>query len=207
MIKPILILISFFVISVNLLAQDTLTARQYSKAPMLNQTYQSVLYKAGVEAYGRYFSGIYLFKQFPEDTSFRIVMLSEFGLSYFDFLYKNETFSVENCQEFLNKPMLIKMMQKDLKLLLAQVEIPEKIKPVSKKDFEGSVIKFRYKSDKYYYFYDPNMELVKIVIREGLFKKANINITGYKDDIPEKISIDRNRQKLKVSLTLLKIEK
>lgn len=204
--KYILLLTLLLVINLGLNAQDENQPELIKKTSLLNQPYSSVLYKAGVEAYGKYFSGIYLFKQFPKDTSYRIVMLSEFGLSYFDFKYKNEVFSVESCQEFLNKPLLLKMMQKDLKLLLAQIEIPDKAKEISKKDFDGSVYKFKYKSDKYYYFYGLKGKLEKITIREGLFKKANINISGYKEGIPEKISIDRNRQKLKISLTLLKIE-
>lgn len=174
---------------------------------LLNQPYSTVLYKAGVEAYGRYFSGIYLFKQFPVDTSFRIVMLSEFGLSFFDFKYKNEIFKVESCQEFLNKPMLLKMMQKDLKLLLSEIDDPGNVKLVSKNGFDGQVYKFKYKSDKYYYFYGQNNLLEKIIIKEGIFRKANINISGYENSIPQKITIDRNRQKLKVNLSLLKIEK
>lgn len=201
-----LIVFAFLIGGASVCAQEYKQEKLLQNNSLLNQPYTTVLYKAGVEAYGRYFSGIYLFKQFPKDTSFRIVMLSEFGLSYFDFKYKNEAFSIESCQEFLDKPLLLKMMQKDLKLLLAQVEIPEKVKQITPKKHQGTVYKFKYKSDNYYYFYGLNEELEKIVIREGLFKKANIYISGYKDGIPEKISIDRNRQKLKISLTLLKIE-
>lgn len=182
---------------------ESLAKIQDSK--LLNQPYNTVLYKAGVEAYGRYFSGIYLFKQMP-DTSFRIVMLSEFGLNFFDFSYKNKEFKVENCQEFLNKPILLKMMQKDLRLLLSEIDHPVKVKSITKKGHDGQVIKFKNNSDKYYYFYNLNGKLEKVVIKESLFSKANILIDSYEGDIPKKISIDRNRQKLKISLTLLKIE-
>ncbi len=173
---------------------------------LLNKEYNTVLYKAGVDAYGRYFSGLFLFKQVPADTSYRIVMLSEFGLSYFDFKYKNGIFTVESCQDFLNKSMLIKMLQKDLRLLLSEIENPEKIKKLTGKKIQQPAYKFKYKSDKYYYFYKLNNQLEKARVKESLFRSVEVHIDGYEKEIPKQITIDHLRKKLKIHLTLLKIE-
>ncbi len=173
---------------------------------LLNHNYNTVLYKAGVDVYGRYFSGLFLFKQILADTSYRIVMLSEFGLSYFDFKYKNGNFTVESCQDFLNKPMLIKMLQKDLHLLLSEIENPKKIKTFTGKNIKQPAYKFKYKSDKYYYFYTLNNQLKKARVKESLFRSIDIHIDGYDKEIPKQITIDHLRKKLKIHLTLLKIE-
>ncbi len=173
---------------------------------LLNKPYNTVLYKAGVDVYGRYFSGIFLFKQIPADTSYRIVMLSEFGLSYFDFKYKNGEFTVESCQEFLNKPMLINLLQKDLHLLLSEIDHPKKIKVLTGKKIQQPAYKFKYKSDKYCYFYDQINQLEKVRVKESLFRSVDIHIEGYSEAIPKRITIDHVRKKLKIHLTHIKTE-
>jgi hypothetical protein len=63
-------------------------------------------------------SGLLLFKQMP-DQSTRIVFQNEMGFTFFDFQWSaQDHFTVRQIMPQLNKPMLIKLLQKDLSLLL-----------------------------------------------------------------------------------------
>lgn len=208
--QKILIVIVALLFVNNMLAQST---KQHNiqhlieGSSVLNKNYQQLVYKANMDIYKRGFSGVYLFKKQEADTSFRIVMLSEFGLTYFDFEYKNKQFKIKNCQEFFNKPMLLKLMQNHIRLLLTVVDNPTKIKQINNSDTTQSVYKFKFNYKKYYYFYDFNSNLKKIVVKKNMFSKTQIHIDNYNNDIPKNIKITHNRQKIKLSLKLLEVKK
>jgi len=198
----------FLSIGINLWAQNqhVVDTPLISSVQLLDNNSPSLLFKAGISVYGHYFSGLYLLKKQPADTSYRIVMLSEFGLSYFDFTYKNQNFKLESVQEFLNKPLLIKLMQNDIRLWFLQVDHPQKIKELNAKEPYARAYKFKYKSDKYYYFYGPNNKLALIKKKEGLLNKAIIKIGSYDGDFPKELEIKHKRGKITTNLTLLKKE-
>lgn len=176
-----------------------------SQHSLLNKAYQTAIYKANLSIYKHSFSGIYLFKQNQADSSFRIVMLSEFGLSFFDFEYKNQMFTVKNCQEFFNKPLLIKLMQSHIATLLKRIENK---KCTEIKNKEQIVYRCKEKwHKKYDYFYDLKNNLNKVEIKRGLFKKEKIEIIDYNGDIPSRINIMQRRGKISIDLKLLEINR
>lgn len=63
-------------------------------------------------------SGILLFKKM-EDSSTRVVFQNEMGISFFDFEWdRSDRFSVKQVIPQLDRPALIKTLQKDLQLLM-----------------------------------------------------------------------------------------
>lgn len=175
---------------------------------LLNKPYQTAIYKANLSIYKHSFSGIYLFKQNQADSSFRIVMLSEFGLSFFDFEYKNQMFTVKNCQEFFNKPLLIKLIQSHITTLLKKVENKQCAKRKNNKNKQQTVYRCKEKwHEKYDYFYDLKNNLNKVEIKRGLFKKEKIEIIDYNQDMPSRINIMQRRGKISINLRLLEINR
>lgn len=206
--KKLVIGLLFLTIFQRLWAQEYQSADSVRMASvkLLDNDCSSQLYKAGISVYGHYFSGLYLLKKQPADTSYRVVMLSEFGLSYFDFTYKNQSLKLESVQEFLNKPLLIKLLQNDIKLWFNTIDCSSEVKEFKPKSPYVHAYKFKYKSDKYYYFYDQNKQLSLIKKKEGWFGKAIINIGSYENGIPKTLEIKHKRGKITTNLTLLKKE-
>lgn len=174
---------------------------------LLNKPYQTAIYKANLSIYKHSFSGIYLFKQNQADSSFRIVMLSEFGLSFFDFEYKNQKFTVKNCQEFFNKPLLIKLMQSHITTLLKKIENKKCTERKNNKNKEQTVYRYKEKCHKYDYFYNLKNNLEKVEIKRGLFKKEKIEVLDYKKNMPSQINIMQRRGKIRIELKLLEINR
>ncbi len=79
---------------------------------------------------------------------FRLVMMTTFGVSLFDFSLSADSFVVNSCMEQLNKKSVLGILEKDFRALL-MLNVPEKCKAVfyqraDKKDWSGYAIKTSY---------------------------------------------------------------
>lgn len=164
---------------------------------VLESGYSSILYKASFDISKNHFSGLFFFKQ-TKDSTIRVVLLSEIGLNFLDMEYKNHEFRVINCNELLNKKILINSIKRDLKLLIDKPQEKKKLKLYKKNNF------YIIKQDKHSYFYNEENLQYKIV-QKDVFRNIELLILSYKDGFPLKINIRNKRIKLNIKLRLLKI--
>ena len=137
---------------------------------ILNDEYESLLFKARIKIYKNDYTGLFLIKKIASDTSTHIVFLSEVGLNMLDLKYKNDEFELVSVKDFLNKPRLIKTIQNDFRMLVQDLDVIDYYTIKKSKSEASSVLKFKHKSQRYSYFYGPNSDLYEIWRKSGLFK-------------------------------------
>lgn len=91
-----------------------------SIAPPFAAATQSMLFKAHFQ-YGNKLKigGLLLIKQTAPKV-YRILLMAEMGATLFDFEFSDNTFKVHRSFEALNRPIFLKIIENDIKLLLLQ---------------------------------------------------------------------------------------
>jgi len=170
--------------------------------PILNGDFKTVLYKSRMEAGKKQFSGLFYFKSFP-DSSYRIVLLSEFGLNLLDLEYKNHEFTVVTCKDFLNRKIFLNAIKSNLKLL---IDLPQGYRQVNYFDPEGELaaVKFSKPFKKYYYFYENGIP--ERIVGKGFLKHFEVTTGEGANEPPGDIIINNKIIKLNINFKLLKTE-
>lgn len=88
--------------------------------PVFSRQSASMLFKAHFQ-YGKklQIGGLLMLKQ-TQPNVYRVLLMAEMGATLFDFEFGEGHFKVHRSLEALNKPMLLKIIEKDIKLLLMQ---------------------------------------------------------------------------------------
>lgn len=175
-------------------AKDSLS--KFAPLGPLNGT---LLFKAAINVFGDYYSGLILIKELPRDSTIHVVFLSELGLNLLDMAYSNDEFEVVSVQEFLNRPSILKTLKKDFRTLLLDLSTIEKYKVKVKDGGDTKVLKFRYKSHSYAYSYQEKRGPDHIRTSGGLCGRVDFQIGG-----GETIKIEHRGIRLKINLTELK---
>lgn len=146
-------------------------------------------------------SGLLLFKSF-EDGSTRAVFQNEMGFAFFDFKWdKQDSFSVVSIMEQMNKPAVIKTLQRDMELVL--------MKGLSPKD-EAQYIRngdtlSRFplgKGAAWYQLHDGSIRLIDYI---GKSRVTTIDLPGEtpKAELPETIHIRHHKAHFTIDLKKL----
>ncbi len=170
---------------------------------VFNDGFNKVLFKARIQLYNKYFSGL-LFIKSIENNTIRIVFVTEIGIKIFEFEFINNDFNVHYCLEMFNKKAILKTLEKDIKLLLMNNLVNEKVKIFEDKKSKNKVYKLKKNGKSNYYFIDKETgNLIKIENSSGIFRKVIIELNDYKDGFPNKINIVHPGIKLNIQLKLI----
>ena len=170
---------------------------------VFNDGFNKVLFKAQIQLYNKYFSGL-LFIKSIENNTIRIVFVTEIGIKIFEFEFINNDFNVHYCLEMFNKKVILKTLEKDIKLLLMNNLVDEKVKIFEDKKSKNKVYKLKKNGQSNYYFIDKETSnLIKIENSSGIFRKVIIELNDYKDGFPNKINIVYPGIKLNIQLKLI----
>ena len=156
----------FFIISCKTPLQgykrDKNIQQRFVNKSVIDSNVKTAVYKAKINVFDNYFSGLFLVKYFAKDTAYHVVLLSEVGLNLLDIEYKNEKARIVSCQDFLNKKMVLNTLKADFLLLFIKPNgINKKYKSKSDENL-NQVIKFRKKWHNFYYFCNNENEILKI---------------------------------------------
>lgn len=169
--------------------------------PILNNEYNSLLFKSRIKVFKRDYSGLFLIKTIASDSSTHILFLSEIGLSILDLKYKNDEFELVGVKDFMNKPKIIKTIQNDFRMLVQDLNAISDYSVKENKSDSSQVLKFKHKSQRYAYFYGPDAGLYKIWRKSGLFKTV-ATISG-----EEKMRIEISHRGIKLDINLEELKK
>lgn len=142
--------------SMKLLGVETFSENRFK--PILQDTSAKILFKSSVSISGYNFGGILLFKKMNDNTV-RAILLSELGMTIFDFEIKGNGFKLIDCFEQMKKNENINSMVNtvgtDLVLLAGGVPEQTKVSVLYDKDFMGRIFRFQANnsSDGYNYYY------------------------------------------------------
>jgi hypothetical protein len=178
-------------------AMERIRADQFSP---LGNVEGALLYKARMSILGKDFSGLFLIKRNPGDTSTYVVFLSEIGLSLLELKYQNDEFEVIDVQEILDKRAMISTLQNDFRALLLDLSSMNDY-TITSEGVEGiEVLRFRHKSKRYAYYYSQKMGVYRIEQKSIPFYKMDMTI-----DHKERMGIEIDHRGLKPDIVLQQI--
>ncbi len=208
--------ISFIIILISVFLTSCIGLKDFHKtshdepitkiSPPISSQFQKALFKAQMDAFGRHFSGIFLIKPVPEDTSFRVVLLSEFGLNLLDLSITKNSYQVINCQDFLNRKIVIQTLEKDLRMLLFIPEKVKKIKAFQNPETGDLVYKMKFKNGRVYFSTTESGLMKRIELRTGLWNRLAADLVWENQPFPSTIVFSSKPVKHTMKLTLLNIE-
>jgi hypothetical protein len=181
-------------------------AIHFAGAP-LKGDFTRVLYKANMEAFGKQFSGIFLIKPEPADSSFRVVLLSEFGLNLMDMSVGKSGTTINNCQDFLKRRVIINSIEKNVRMLVFVPECMKDSKKYTDLKTNDIVYKARQGLTKYLYFYRREGWPYRIEQRRCFGEKLILHLDYDSTHMPSSITFYGRPVKHTMKLSILNIEK
>ena len=168
--------------------------------------FQKALYKTNIHFLNKDYSGMMFFKRMEVDQSLRVVFMSEFGLKFFDFeLRDNGDFQVKYILDELNKETLIGVLEQDIKLLFPTSHLEKGKKYYYRRRKQLYMEKYRVEKSRFYYFFDKNTKTVsRIEFSGSVFKKIKIDLSEYREGIPNQIDIKHINLALRLNLKWVK---
>lgn len=144
-------------------------------------------------------TGVLLFKEMETET--RVVFQNEMGISFFDFSWdKNDNFKVNSIMPDLDKPAVIKTLQKDLALFLMKG-----LDKGSEQHFSmGDEHYHRFTLDKgFVYYIEKTARLMRIVNTGERKRVVTITLDGKEKNIsmPEKVVFEHHKANFSIQLT------
>lgn len=140
--------------------------------PIINKD-NSLLYKAKINLYNKYYGGLIVLKQMDPSTA-HLVFVTELGMKMFDFEIKNNEFKLIYVFEPLNQPKILRVLESDMKLILLQSLINKEARIFEKEN--KSVYEVRNGNFKNYYFVNKASKTVdRTIVKGRLFKKEKVN--------------------------------
>ena len=177
-------------------------ANEAKSAMRFKPVFERELYRCTVD--GRvlfkkfHLSGVLLFKEL--ETGTRVVFQNEMGISFFDFEWdNNDSFKVNQVMEQLDRPAVVKTLQKDLSLLLMK-----NLNETSEQHFaHESDAYHRFSLNKGYVYYIENSARLMRIENTGERKKVvtiALQDKARPQDMPEEILIDHHKANFRIQL-------
>jgi len=174
--------------------------------PVLPDTFSTVLFKAGVDVYGRYFSGLLFIKAIDSTSSYRLIMTTETGLQLFDLELMPDRMIIHACMEKMNRKAVMKIIESDFRLLLEKYEAHKAQALLTDKARLHTVYRFR-DGKKLTYFFIENKTgyLDRIERASPWYKKVTVLPEPDENAKPNTIRFMHHDARLEIKLKLLKI--
>lgn len=174
-----------------------------SSAMRFQPVFEKELYRCIVD--GRFLlkkfhlSGLLLFKKM-EDSSTRVVFQNEMGISFFDFEWDAENhFKVNQIIPQLEKPAVIRLLQKDMQLLLMN-----NLHTATEQHFTKASEKYdRFTLEKGYAYYISRQQQLVRIENAGKRKVITIELGEKKrpEDLPQTVVFTHHKANFIIQLT------
>lgn len=170
--------------------------------PIVNKN-NSLLYKAKINLYNKYFSGLILLKQTDSITS-HLTFITEIGMKMFDFEIRHNNFKLVYVFEPLNKPRIISLLENDMKLILLEHLLGQEAKVYEK---ETKSVYKRSEKLRYYFISKAGTKAIeKIIVKGSLFTKEKVSYF-YNDELNAKQIKLKHKGLIRLKIELNNISK
>lgn len=182
--------------------------------PFSSPLFEKALFKASLDIREHHLTGLIFVKKMPllrsarndNDAGYRMVFSNEFGMTYFDVEIGNNLFKLKYCFEPLNKKVLWKILQTDLRLLFASEASVGSPEYYLQDQSNYIVIRNKQQNltrwDLFEYSCDT---LAEIRGKSNIADQVKLSFSTFREGFPSRISIDNPIIKLKISLSLLSL--
>lgn len=175
------------------------TAESGLKAPF-EADFKSFVFKAKLDYGKKYtFGGVVALKQM-EEAVYRMVFMTKFGMTMFDFEFGKNGFVVHKAFEQLNRPLLLKVMENDMRLLLLSGQLGKKTTVFENKDSTQNI--YHTTLQKKSIWAAENTEKQTIYLQKG--SEVHIELKDYQKGRPKLITIEHKTIPLRMELTRIK---
>lgn len=153
---------------------------------------RTVAYDTEIQFRKNTVSGLLFIK--PEQNGrYRIALTAKMGMKIFDFTIDNQTFTVNQCIEQLNRKIILKQLEKDLHVLTDSYVKSERVQAFPNAADNQTVYRLKRAKDYISYFYENDTaQLLKIESGSKKKPKAIATFEDYQNDLPHHISLDHN---------------
>lgn len=197
------LLINLLVLFISGCATKLVHSNTSTPKSFISQTQKGLVFRSTFEYKSHHFSGLIVAA--PENENVRIKFLSEMGPTIMDFRFTPENMEVIKMPVKLNKKLLLKQLELDLRLtFLMNLHQRGKIKIVKQKK---ELITYKVTQKKKHTLVIEKNKDFKIVKaqRRGIgFDRVSVNfIYGKKNKIPETITLEHSIVDLELKLSLI----
>jgi hypothetical protein len=164
---------------------------------------QSLLYKTTIQYKERAFSSLTYFNAL-NDSVFKIVLITTFGNTLLEAEISRSEFKVNNVISYLNRKPILRLLEKDWRILL-NGNFSRALPFIYSSDHSETVYDYPMKgSNNLYYYSEEKKSVTKIESYQEKKIRVMVRVDSYKDSLPENFSIEHPSLKLKLNMTLLK---
>ena len=162
---------------------------------------KSLLYKAKINLFNKYYSGLIILKQTDSITS-HLVFITELGLKMFDFEIQNNQFKLMYVFEPLNKPKVLNLLESDMKLILLQNLLNNEASVFEQKNRASLIYRTTNNKFKNFYFINTGKKTVdKTIVKGNLFIKEKVSYI-YDDSLNAKQIILKHKGFIRLKIEL-----
>lgn len=148
-------------------------------------------------------SGVLFFKTLSNHKT-RVIFQNEMGFTFFDFEWNaNDSFRVVQILDKMNKPAVVKTLEKDLNLLLMK-NLNDSSEVISQKD---NTIYNRFTLDKGYVYYISKADSLNSIVNTGKRKKVTTIAIGRKETVhtmPDSVLFTHHKAHFTIKLNKIK---
>jgi hypothetical protein len=177
--------------------QNTTLSEQNFKAPF-QDNFKSMVFKTNL-TYGEKldFGGLLALKQMKAGN-YRAIFMTMSGSTLFDFEFGEQGFVVHKLLKSMNKKLLLKIIEQDFFMLLAN-NIPGKKGIVFRKE-KQTIIKTKINNKIHYFLQQKNHLLTEV--HQG--KNVTLTLSEFQKSMPGSINIQHHNFPLNMHLKLIK---
>jgi hypothetical protein len=166
------------------------------RTPVFREGTNEAVFRGGIDLYKHYFSGIFALKAETKEK-YRMVLMSEVGITLLDISFTSKDFQVNYCIEPLQKKALLKLLYHDF-LLLTESPKLEGLRPAKKHEKKRELILYKNVNCRdFYYFEDGKM--VEI-ISKAFLNRTHIQFSEMGLSSANSIQIQHKPMKLGIML-------
>jgi hypothetical protein len=165
---------------------------------------ETAWYNASVEVVGKHISGLLLIKNMPDSTQ-RVVFTNEAGVTFFDFAFAGEAFTVHSIVSQLDKKAVIKTLRKDFALMLG---IPFR---------SGGYTPFRSADEIYFGVAEKKETAYFITTKDCAYLRrlewgtprkriVSVHLSGSGYPSPDRIEVEHHTFNMQIKLTRIRTE-
>ena len=164
------------------------------RQPLVN----TATYTAQIDFYQKHITGLWIFKAM-DDTTERVVFMTETGFKFFDFEFSPHNFQVKYIVRSLNKKLIVHTFKKDI----GYIVMPPNENSIATVLQSDTNIKYTVSRGKAYSYYSTDTrceQLQKIEEGTAHIRTLVITMKGNRNKNPETINIAHQSYKLNILL-------
>ena len=170
---------------------------------IFDSTFEKALYKGSLDISKHHLSGLFYLKRVSLN-SIRILFSNELGMNFFDFELKGDEFIVHSCFPSLERASLLKLLEKDFRILLIPDTTVTRMKRGRSRDPELIIFSVKSARGSFHYTYNRDSgKIRRIQTSRSIMGRTDLRVYGDERLQPTKIHISNPTIRLYIRMTFL----